>query len=383
MSHRLPSLPTFIRSSHLAPNETLIFNLRQEENLLPIRRGVALLATLAYGVLLCRDGWLQPALATQAWVPHALAFGLSLLFLAGMSRPYASSASQLFFLACGTLHPLLQAWSDSLQPAVAPHNHPLAGMVLLVMSARFPVLLWALLSHGLASVFAAFYFGLPYHDYSWLTGQLLLTACAGWVLDWQSRRGFKAWLRLHAARREAEEALSRLREREMELDHLASHDPLTNLANRRALAQYLDTLTPPPGRQVGILVIDLDLFKPVNDTYGHAAGDLVLMETARRLLQLSEAGELVARPGGDEFVVVALRDSPEALQTLSHAVRQALSAPIHLPGGELVRVSASIGLASSGSPDMARRGLLEAADNAMYLDKLQRDQLEAILAQGY
>ena len=162
---------------------------------------------------------------------------------------------------------------------------------------------------------------------------------------------------------------------ELELERRASLDPLTGLANRSLLRTRLEAaLTRRPGRvplgDVAVLFLDLDHFKPVNDTYGHAAGDEILVEIATRLRNAVRPQDTVARVGGDEFVVVAPRMTEVGLRSLSRRIVTSLEEP-HLLHGEQVRVGVSVGrhLASS---DEDADAVLAAADARMYDDKRRR-----------
>jgi diguanylate cyclase (GGDEF)-like protein len=152
----------------------------------------------------------------------------------------------------------------------------------------------------------------------------------------------------------------------------AHQDPLTRLANRVLLEQRLAAAQAraddAPGSSSVVLLIDLDGFKQVNDRFGHAAGDTVLVTTASRLLASFRPEDLVARLGGDEFVVL-MEQVPTAQNIRLQAERlvRALSAPIRLDGTD-ARVSASVGVAritARTSPQQA----LAAADAAMYAAK--------------
>ncbi len=154
--------------------------------------------------------------------------------------------------------------------------------------------------------------------------------------------------------------------------HQAAHDPLTGLANRTLFATGLDAALANCGgvQELGVLFLDLDGFKAVNDTYGHDAGDEVLLTAAHRLRTVAEPQDIVARLGGDEFAVLARRSSSEALGTLLELVDEVLAEP-HLVHGHLLNVPGSVGmtLAAFGeaSPVIMRR-----ADEAMYAVKRAR-----------
>ncbi|MEO7091292.1 MAG: EAL domain-containing protein [Cryobacterium sp.] len=158
---------------------------------------------------------------------------------------------------------------------------------------------------------------------------------------------------------------------EARVEHLAFHDPLTNLPNRLLLLDRLAQALAQAsrhGRGVAVLFIDLDRFKVVNDSLGHAAGDAVLTEVAARLRQGARATDTVARIGGDEFVVVCPNvASSQDVAQLAAAIQQAVALPI--PFGEhIASVDASIGIAYGvGHEDP--ESLLQDADQAMYLAK--------------
>jgi diguanylate cyclase len=172
--------------------------------------------------------------------------------------------------------------------------------------------------------------------------------------------------------RRAEAEVARLRDELRVERHAAAHDPLTGLPNRRAFYRSAPAMVADDRRRPLVAVlVDLDDFKRVNDTLGHAVGDHVLVTVARRFSALARGG-LVARLGGDEFV--ALFDWPDAdsrrLDEAGQVLTTALAAPIPLPEGG-VAVTASVGLASASGPaDLAE--LLDRADAAMYRAKSQR-----------
>ncbi|MEM8705720.1 MAG: diguanylate cyclase [Actinomycetota bacterium] len=156
------------------------------------------------------------------------------------------------------------------------------------------------------------------------------------------------------------------------LRHMADHDALTGLLNRRALLAKLDDFVGDGFQhEIVILFCDLDGFKPVNDRIGHAAGDQVLVEVARRLERCVRPGDLVGRLGGDEFVVVLPRMEPGEAELIAQSIRDALRAPM-LAADEVVEVDVSIGSATTGDSPTAAR-LLATADDAMYAVKRTRD----------
>lgn len=149
----------------------------------------------------------------------------------------------------------------------------------------------------------------------------------------------------------------------------AMTDPLTGLRNRRAVDLVLERLCAARAG-FGLLHLDLDYFKAVNDTLGHAAGDFVLETVGRILHEQLRSEDCAARIGGDEFVViVAGRSDPKILQAIADRIIARISQPIPFDG-QIARVSASIGIARSSDmmvPDPPQ--LLATADRALYAAK--------------
>lgn len=166
--------------------------------------------------------------------------------------------------------------------------------------------------------------------------------------------------------------ITRQRELERQLRHDASHDALTGMMNRRAFGNACDAAYERASRHgwaVGMLYIDLDGFKTINDSFGHDLGDLVLIETSRRLTRCIRAGELLARLGGDEFaVLIESVESPESAVTLAERILDVVAEPI--PGvPEGTHVGASIGIAIRSSDGIEMANLMRLADEAMYCAK--------------
>lgn len=158
----------------------------------------------------------------------------------------------------------------------------------------------------------------------------------------------------------------------VEVRSAASHDPLTGLANRRGIADGLaDRMA--SGDSWALILLDLDGFKPVNDTHGHAAGDLVLVETARRLATVIDpAADLVGRLGGDEFVILASSPIGAISMMLARDAVTVLREPIvvgEAPGvAEVATVTASVGLVQV-MPGDDERAVMRSADTALYRAK--------------
>lgn len=154
-----------------------------------------------------------------------------------------------------------------------------------------------------------------------------------------------------------------------QLHQAARTDSVTGLPNRRALDEYFDHLARhPPGGTLGVLFCDLDRFKEVNDEHGHFTGDRVLSITAHRLRSRLRSGDVLARMGGDEFVVVTCAADRDGVGSLADRILMALDEPITLDD-VTVHLGVSIGVATAGglaaAPDAVSTELIERADEAL------------------
>ena len=164
--------------------------------------------------------------------------------------------------------------------------------------------------------------------------------------------------------------VTELRSLQAHLAELALHDPLTGLANRRLLDELLDAglaRVQRSGSSLAAVYLDLDQFKEVNDEHGHDAGDVVLQETARRLLSVARNADVIARVGGDEFVVVYEPSGGDSeADSLMERISAALSLPIQISSAIKVYCHPSLGSANARDTGFDRVALLIRADAAMY-----------------
>lgn len=177
---------------------------------------------------------------------------------------------------------------------------------------------------------------------------------------------------LRSAKAEADMRNIELELAKNRIEFNALHDPLTSLANRRKLDIELDTLARSNDRQsskFAILHLDLDRFKEINDTLGHAAGDAMLVHASRILMKHVPRGDLVARIGGDEFVVLARRQtSIDELSTLANKIIEEMRLPLDFEGFDC-RCGVSIGIAQAHGIAPDPRKVLINADIALYQAK--------------
>ncbi len=166
--------------------------------------------------------------------------------------------------------------------------------------------------------------------------------------------------------------ITHIKLQQAKLDHLAHHDTLTGLPNRMLLSARLEhslQRAERAGEKRALLFIDLDRFKTINDTLGHRAGDLLLIEAAERMRQLVRTEDTLARLGGDEFVVLLEHaDNENTVQQIANRFLEALSAPFHIDGMPLF-VTCSIGISRYPDDGTSHTELLQQADTAMYRAK--------------
>ncbi|HEU6455990.1 MAG TPA: EAL domain-containing protein [Roseateles sp.] len=164
----------------------------------------------------------------------------------------------------------------------------------------------------------------------------------------------------------------RLHKSVTDFDHLTRHDALTGLPNRLLFNALVDqALVAGQGRQCAVLLLDLDSFKIINDSLGHAFGDALLVLLAERIRTLLRAGDHIARMGSDEFAIVMHNVvDDEYLAKAAQQLLYALSEPTEL-NGERLTISASIGIARAPEDGDDRHALLRAADTALHVAKAQ------------
>lgn len=184
-------------------------------------------------------------------------------------------------------------------------------------------------------------------------------------IDWDVTADVEAAEELRRAHALARQRNDELEKARAEMEHRALHDALTDLPNRR----YLDTMVQElrgASTEIAVLQLDLDRFKQINDTLGHAAGDAVLCHVARVLRDEVPEGAMIARVGGDEFVIL-MAEAPNRcdLAGLANRIVAALQAPLDINGQDC-RFGISVGIATGRMQEMTPEVILENADMALY-----------------
>ena len=161
---------------------------------------------------------------------------------------------------------------------------------------------------------------------------------------------------------------------ERENAHRARHDSLTGLLNRSSLLSEIREASAQrmaAGRYLTLLYLDLDGFKPINDSFGHGSGDELLVRVGERLRGAVPGRGLVYRIGGDEFVIVLRNESEQSVQALAHDVLREMSTPFVLSTGHHAQLGASIGIAHVRPDGLTADDILHLADRALYRAKAQ------------
>ncbi|EAR61457.1 sensor domain-containing diguanylate cyclase [Neptuniibacter caesariensis] len=165
--------------------------------------------------------------------------------------------------------------------------------------------------------------------------------------------------------RELQQKRGELKEKNRQLKHMAMHDELTGIANRRSAKLYLDELLSPTNPLISILMIDVDHFKNINDTWGHSEGDQVLQGLVAELNTYLRAADMLARWGGEEFICILPDTGVSAAESVAEKLRSVVEKS--LLGKATVTIS--IGVASTEFGQMQIDQLLRCADHALYAAK--------------
>lgn len=157
-----------------------------------------------------------------------------------------------------------------------------------------------------------------------------------------------------------------------EIYQLATHDPLTELYNRRHFLEMADkeiTRALRHQRPLALCIIDVDLFKPINDRYGHISGDDVLRQIGALVRRHARSDDLAARIGGEEFALLLPECGLQAAHECAERLREAVATTGFSPGGDPQRITVSIGIAELGPKRDSRSALMADADAALYRAK--------------
>ncbi|WP_159806093.1 GGDEF domain-containing protein [Cellulomonas citrea] len=331
--------------------------------------GPAAFSAIAFVVLKLAMSAERPFSATAGRILGLAAAGEAALALITMRVDLAQNLTVIFAMtltsnALLALAARLQRGAPSIPTTQLPTGPHITALPYLSMATINALLVWALLADGRSGrtwmVLGAAIVG----NVLVMTRQLLSLNESSWLLGELDRR----LTELREALRQRDELTARLAD-------LAYHDALTGLANRALFDQSLENAVEArrartdlePDDLLTVLLVDLDGFKEVNDTYGHAVGDALLVAVSTRIQACVRRGDVVARFGGDEFCLL-LESSPQDANDVADRIVEALGQPFDL-GGLQVHVGASVGLASLDPCTRNGYDLVRRADAAMYSAK--------------
>ncbi|WP_085918240.1 sensor domain-containing diguanylate cyclase [Halomonas sp. CSM-2] len=253
-----------------------------------------------------------------------------------------------------------------------------------VPSARIFVLAWSLFLVG-ACVFALRNLGILPANFITLHGIQIGSAMEMLLLSFALAARFNKLKRqkeraqndmLTTLKRQEAVLEQKVADRTKALEYLATRDMLTGLLNRKGLTDCAEKALQRSqhiGQPVALFMLDLDRFKPVNDQYGHEAGDFVLQQVAKRIEHLARTHDHCARFGGDEFILLIEGiDDATVLNDIRQRLNAAIRKPIKLPCGELVSIDVSIGMSVSQGDHYCLKKLIYEADGKMYDVKASR-----------
>jgi diguanylate cyclase (GGDEF)-like protein len=359
------------------------FHTRRDQQALVARRTAALLVGSIFTLMFCLEYVQNYAHWQSILIPRVIGIAWALGALIMMHGRHARQWGNAFHVGCGMVYPITVVWFGyelnriGVSYLAMTQGFAVIDLVLIATTSRFSLLCLASISNWLIAIASLLLFDLPSFAVATVienvTISMLLSLAVGRIVCKQARRHYDNLRLLKNARQRAEQAMRQLASSHREMQHMADRDLLTGLYNRRAGIRHISQLLEEASGQgeKALLEIDLDRFKPINDQYGHKAGDVVLQITAERLLTTLQQQDVCCRFGGDEFIVALCRDSSQAIRRTIDALDYELSRPIALPSGVLVSVSASIGYCAINAQSKLE-SLIEQADNAMYLKKRER-----------
>lgn len=359
------------------------FHTRRDQQALVARRTAALLVGSIFTLMFCLEYVQNYAHWQSILIPRVIGIAWAFGALIMMHGRHARQWGNAFHVGCGMVYPITVVWFGyelnriGVSYLAMTQGFAVIDLVLIATTSRFSLLCLASISNWLIAIASLLLFDLPSFAVATVienvTISMLLSLAVGRIVCKQARRHYDNLRLLKKARQRAEQAMRQLASSHREMQHMADRDLLTGLYNRRAGIRHISQLLEEASGQgeKALLEIDLDRFKPINDQYGHKAGDVVLQITAERLLTTLQQQDVCCRFGGDEFIVALCRDSSQAIRRTIDALDYELSRPIALPSGVLVSVSASIGYCAIDAQSKLE-ALIEQADNAMYLKKRER-----------
>jgi len=278
------------------PHRIVRFAQRQDHYALPARRTAALLVGSIFALMFCFEYLYNMAQWERMFLPRMVGIGWAFGALWLMHGRHARHWGNVFHVSAGVGYPLLVVWAGleldrfGVGYLSLTQGFIVINLVLLATVSRFRLLCIAALCNWTIAVASLRLFDLAgfaaANVIENLTISMLLSLAVARILLHHARRHHDNLRTLKAARHQAEQAMRELARSHNEMQHMADRDLLTGLFNRRAGIRHISQLlaAAPQQGQLALLEIDLDRFKPVNDQFGHKAGDVVLQITAERLL---------------------------------------------------------------------------------------------------
>lgn len=362
-----------------AYQESLAPEMIRQIRLLALLVGALNFGFVALDYLLISKGW-TPVLTVRMLLGALLTIGFLSTWSDRFNRLYPTVTSALIlgigFSICAMIH--------LAQPQDVARETYYAGLLIVTFSTYTLTFLSARRLAAISALLACAYITATQGEPSAaLATQLFLyLSCVVVGMAAAQARHRHAWENFQFRHALEQDAIKKEEEVER-IAHLAEHDALTGLPNRTRFYKEAQALLRDAAQchqQLAILFIDLNGFKPINDTHGHAAGDRVLVAIADRLRQNLRAEDRLARIGGDEFVVAAVIDDdrPSSLPAITRHLAEQIRVPVRVRD-QTVSVSASIGLALYPKDGANLNALLASADDDMYRVKAQlRDSVPAM-----
>lgn len=367
---------------HIPDHLAAAFDTYLDDERVPSMREVCLLAAALYALFGVLDVWAIPSALTTVWLIRAsvIAILMGTLWLTWapifLRRYTLITVGTFFAMGLG-----IESMVYLAGPSDLARYLYYTGLILVVMAlytwSFLPIWMNATTGLVLVALYVLIVWGVhgarSANDWQTVVANCFFFISANVIGVFSNVQRARYLRHSFLARQELIDDLQRTETQRKQSEFWSEHDPLTDLPNRKHLMSMLDQAiirTAKGQKLLALLFIDLDDFKPINDELGHAVGDVVLRIIGRRLARCVREGDLFARIGGDEFVVVVEVESGdrEAAARLAQAIISSIESPIREPRIDQA-LSASVGIAFFPDHGTDAASLLIAADQQMYAAK--------------